>query len=147
MAQMKTIPSGIFLLPEILWAQIQNHLQANLPEEACGLIGGTYNPQSSKWIANCAYPVENILHSPSLYYMDGRAQLAAFEQIDEAGMDLIAIFHSHPNGPAFPSETDRIKNYYRDAIQLICYLMGNDWNCRAYRFIGNEFHEIKLLKE
>lgn len=138
---------GIFLLPEILWRQIQNHLNANLPEEACGLVAGTYIPHRQMWRASHIFTIENILHSPVSYLMDGRAQLAAFDRIDQDGLELIAIFHSHPRGPATPSETDRKQCYYRNTIQLICYEQKSTWNCRAYRLDDNEFNEIRLVME
>ena len=136
--------AGIFQLPEELWRQIQAHLQANLPEEACGLIGGAQTPELASWKADQVYPVENILHSPTRYRMEGGAQLAAFEEIDRAGLELIAVFHSHPQGPIFPSETDRKELYY-EVIQLICYLQASTWQCRGYQLINNNFHEIELL--
>ena len=75
---------GFFLLPESLWDQIQSHLQAHLPEEACGLIGGDKILDPPGWIARNIYPVQNILHSQTQYRMDGRSQLAVFEQIEQA---------------------------------------------------------------
>lgn len=134
-----------FLVPKILWEQIQIHLQANLPEEACGLVGGVKLSERTEWRAQTVYPVENILHSPFRYRMDGRAQLAAFELIDQADQDLIAIFHSHPTGPAFPSDTDIKESYYSEVVHLICYRVKNQWQCRCYQLVPDSFHEINLI--
>ena len=134
-----------FSLPKILWEQIQIHLQANLPEEACGLIAGVKLPEIQEWRAQTVYPVENILHSPFRYQMDGHAQLAAFELIDQADQDLIAIFHSHPNGPTFPSDTDIKESYYSEIVHLICFQVNNQWQCRGYQLIAGGFHEINLI--
>ena len=134
-----------FILPKTLWGQIQNHLQANLPEEACGLVGGIKLPGIPVWQAHTIYPVENILHSPYRYYMDGHTQLKAFELIDRAELEMIAIFHSHPNGPATPSPIDINESYYPEAVQLIGYRVGYQWQCRAYLLTTSNFYEINLM--
>lgn len=141
---MKNTCLGIFQLPADLWDQIQAHLNDNLPDEACGLIGGIQINEPPGWKASRIFLIENILHSPTRYRMDGRAQLAAFEQIDRDNLELIAIFHSHPQGPGYPSETDKKESYYPDVIQLICYMIGETWECAAYQFINNEFINIEL---
>lgn len=134
-----------FFLPRPLWEQIQIHLDSNLPEEACGLVGGVKLPGLPEWRAHTVYPVENILHSPSRYRMDGRRQLAAFEQMDQADEDLIAIFHSHPNGPGFPSPADISEAYYPEAIQIVCFRIGSDWRCRGYQLFTSNPLEIDLI--
>jgi proteasome lid subunit RPN8/RPN11 len=141
---MKATNLGIFQLPAELWDQIQAHLRDNLPDEACGLIGGTRNHELHGWKASRIFLIENILHSPTRFRMDGRAQLAAFEQIDRDNLELIAIFHSHPQGPDYPSETDKKEFYYPGVIQLICYLHGDTWECAGFQFMNNEFKKIEV---
>ena len=64
-------------------------------------------------------PVENMLHSPVRFQMEPSAQFKALLNIEEAGQELLAIFHSHPTGPARPSETDVAEFYYPGALVLI----------------------------
>ena len=47
--------------------------------------------------------IENELHSPVRFRMAALAQLHGFDQIEGQGWELMAIFHSHPQGPAYPS--------------------------------------------
>ena len=89
------------------------HANECLPEEACGLIGGV-NEQ-----ACLILPVENELHSPVRFRMAPLSQLKAFQKIDEIGVKLIGIFHSHPTGPAGPSSTDIAEFYYPDTVVVI----------------------------
>ncbi len=44
--------------------------------------------------------------SPFMYVMDPREQMRIMEEIDEAGQDLLAIYHSHTRSAAYPSRTD-----------------------------------------
>jgi proteasome lid subunit RPN8/RPN11 len=39
--------------------------------------------------------------------MDPRGLFHLMRRLDETGMELIAIYHSHPHTRAYPSETDR----------------------------------------
>ncbi len=87
-------------LPSGVWAAMFEHVLACLPEEACGLLGGKGER------ANLAIPVENQLRSPTRFRMAPVAQLEAMLRLEQLGLDLVAIFHSHPNGPPTPSHTD-----------------------------------------
>ncbi|PWH15868.1 MAG: hypothetical protein DDG59_10730, partial [Anaerolineae bacterium] len=99
-----------YLISTELLQQIQMHLEENLPEEACGLLGGN-NHTFRTW-----QPIENILHSPTRYRMNAEQQLKAFLHFEENQLDLLGIVHSHPNGPPLPSQTDLEEAYYPEAI-------------------------------
>jgi proteasome lid subunit RPN8/RPN11 len=105
------LPDLILTSQQLL--QIAAHLSACLPEEACGLIGGSGSR------AGLVLPVENELHSPVRFQMAPLAQFQALTQIESAEMDLLAIFHSHPAGPPHPSATDVAEFYYPGTLVLI----------------------------
>lgn len=92
------------------------HVQAALPQEACGLLAG------SKERISHLYIIENILQSPTAYEMDPRQQLDAMLHVEKQGLDLLAGYHSHPGGPSTPSTTDIEQAYYPDLVQLIISL-------------------------
>src|SRR5262245_59359765 len=76
------------------------HLRANWPEEACGILAGQAGTVRQ------IYRVENIRHSPVAYEMEAAEQVRVMLEIEARGWELLGIFHSHPHGPPFPSETD-----------------------------------------
>ena len=98
-----------------------DHLLACLPEEACGLLGGRLGLPASGHPARCqaVLPVPNALHSPVRFRMDPAEQLKAFYWFEEHGLDLVAIFHSHPGGPGHPSATDLAEFAYPGTFYLI----------------------------
>jgi proteasome lid subunit RPN8/RPN11 len=54
--------------------------------------------------------------------MDPVQQIKAMLAMEAEGLELIAIYHSHPDGPARPSPTDVALAYYPDTVQLIISL-------------------------
>lgn len=107
-------------------AMILHHVIQHLPEEACGLLGGRGESVS------VVIPVTNHLHSPVRFRMDPNELLRALERLDAEGLDLLGIFHSHPRGPAMPSETDLLEYAYPDSLMLIVSPVGEDWQLRAF---------------
>ena len=104
------------ILPHALLDEMLTHVAGLWPEEACGLIGGLDGRAAR------LYPVENVRHSPVAFEMEPLQQIKAMLAMEAEGLELIAIYHSHPSGPARPSITDVANAYYPDAVQLIISL-------------------------
>ena len=67
--------------------------------------------------------MENIEKSSSSYLMAPEEQLRVFREIEEEGLELSAIYHSHPHSPAFPSQRDVDYAFYPGSLILIVSLM------------------------
>ena len=107
--------------------EMQRHIEDCYPEEGCGILGG---------FADCVawvIPITNILHSSTRFQMDPQEQIDAFFKIEEAGGKLIGIYHSHPNGPEFPSESDVRESTFPEAVHFIWHHLDEEWNYQAYR--------------
>ena len=108
------------------------------PEEACGLLAGRWDR------AIQVIPIPNMLHSMVRFRMDPEDQWAAFKRIEDQGLELVGIYHSHPAGPQGPSQTDIQESYYPEAAYLIWSVVEGDWHCRAYRIQGGAAHEMQV---
>lgn len=108
------------------WEAMRRHVEACAPEEACGLLAGEDGR------VRRVFPVENVLHSPFRFRMEPLEQLKAFQRIEAEGMALLAIYHSHPQGPAGPSSTDLLEHAYPDVAQLIWWREEERWSCQAF---------------
>ena len=122
---MSTLPHGIYLTRQH-WAQMEADIASKAPEEACGFVVGA--GQYSRLII----PVTNILHDAFRFRMDPEEELKAFLLAEEKGWDIIAIYHSHPNGISGPSITDYDELTFPGIIYLIWYQDPNQWHCRGY---------------
>jgi proteasome lid subunit RPN8/RPN11 len=146
-ADLQTLPPGPYRLvfSPRLWRAIRIYLQKLQPEEACGLAAGHLDPLSMAGLVSVFYPVENSLHSPVRFRMDPAGQIQALEAIEAAGLDLLAIVHSHPKGPPVPSETDLREAYYPDAAAVICSGAGQRWRGRAFRILDLMAVQIPIV--
>lgn len=50
--------------------------------------------------------VVNAAASPLRYEMDPKAQYDAYKAIEDEGLELLSIYHSHTKSAAYPSQTD-----------------------------------------
>lgn len=98
-----------------------------MPEEACGLLFGKGEQVEG------VFPMTNILHSPNRYRTDPQEQYHLMKNMEDLGWDLLAIYHSHPQGPPYPSPTDVAEAYYPNAVYLIWGLdHKGKWECKGY---------------
>lgn len=123
-----------------LWQQLLEHLLNHLPEEACGFLAGKDGKVSA------VLPIGNNLHSPVRFEMDPQGQIQAMIWMEDQGLEMLAIFHSHPNGPPVPSPTDLAAHSYPDALCLVVSpaASGLTWQGRAFWMKNFEFEELPI---
>jgi proteasome lid subunit RPN8/RPN11 len=107
-------------LPRALADELVAHANLDLPNECCGMIGGR------EGVATTVYRAANTEASPFMYVMDPREQLRIMDGIDDAGDDLMAIYHSHTRSAAFPSRTDVELAFFGQTLYVIVSLADPD---------------------
>ena len=90
------------------------------PNECCGVIA------SEAGIPVKVIPMTNADASPATYRLDGMEQLKVFDELDDRGWELWAIYHSHTHTDAYPSETDRKLAFYPDSRYLVLSVADRD---------------------
>jgi proteasome lid subunit RPN8/RPN11 len=98
---------------------MQSHAKQVYPEECCGLLLGFTEPEGNRLVevraAQNAWDKQiasEMAANPSItkvrrYWISPEEMLAAMRDARDRGMDIIGIYHSHPDHPALPSECDR----------------------------------------
>ncbi len=100
---MKTIE-----LPGSILSEITLQARNEAPRECCGILGGAGS------IAKTRYPLNNeAAHPEKEYFASPQDLFRAMRAMRAAGEEMVAIYHSHPNGSAIPSQTDLELAFYR----------------------------------
>jgi proteasome lid subunit RPN8/RPN11 len=120
------------------------HARAELPNEACGILSGSL----VEGVATTFHPARNAEASPLRYNVHPEDLVRITFAIEDAGEDMIAIFHSHTRSPAVPSPTDRRAAMYPDAFYLLASLADptapQQQALRAWRISGGEVSEVPV---
>jgi proteasome lid subunit RPN8/RPN11 len=117
------------------------HARADAPDECCGMVA------SRDGQAVRIYRAENAAHSPLRYEIDGTEQYRIQMEIDDAGFDLGAIYHSHTRSAPYPSQTDINLAFYPDALYVIVGLAGGEPEVRAYEIRDGKVADAELSVE
>ena len=123
-------------------ALIVEHARRGYPAEVCGLVAGRDG------VATAAYPGRNISPTPAVTYELDHDTLARIFDFEDAGLELVAIYHSHPRGPETPSPTDIARAFYPDSVYLIVSLATPDRPVvRGFRVTNEGVREITVKRE
>ncbi|WP_135823921.1 desampylase [Halorussus ruber] len=145
------------VIPESIRDEILDHAREKAPDEACGLLAGTRTEgeraDGPTHRVETRHPAENVAETPrTRYEIDPREQLELMEAIEESGREVVGFYHSHPRGPAGPSETDAAQATWPDRSYLIVSLGGTEGaqdgetvSVGSWRWTGEEFVEESVL--
>jgi len=138
---------GTFSVDEATRDEIVAHARSDTPFEVCGLLAGPVSGAGAPGSAVArVYRIPNADRSMTAYSMEPKAMLKAFDDMDEQGWDLLAIYHSHPHTEAFPSPTDVGMAFYPDAVYLICSLQDPEAPVlRAFNIRDGKITERELF--
>jgi proteasome lid subunit RPN8/RPN11 len=101
------------------------HAVAEMPNECCGLLGGKRGatPQASGLTeavqALRSFPLVNAAASPREYVSEPRSMFDAVRAMDDLGLEMVAIYHSHPYSPPVPSRRDREESFQEGFVNII----------------------------
>ncbi len=121
--------------------EIVAHARAEAPNECCGMIAA----RDGRAVA--VHRARNAAASPLRYEMEGIEQYRIQTAIEDAGLDLGAIYHSHTRSAPEPSQTDVNLAFYPEALYVIVGLKGAEPDIRAWRIVDGAVSEAALEVE
>lgn len=87
-------------IPRYIYDDLIVHAKEGFPLEVCGILGGETDKVSK------VYRMTNTDASNEHFMMDPKEQFAVVKDLRASGLSMLAIYHSHPETPARPSEED-----------------------------------------
>tara|TARA_B110000438_G_scaffold250259_1_gene254011 strand:- start:117 stop:509 length:393 start_codon:yes stop_codon:yes gene_type:complete len=108
------------------------------PNESCALLFGKQNQVLDIFLS------KNIDESSVNFTISNEQLIEGYNMAEQKKMDVIGIFHSHPNSDAFPSNTDK-KFMKINPVVWVIY-SGINKNFRAF-ILGSDSEEIQIDDE
>lgn len=128
-------------LPRPLYDELVAHARADAPNECCGMIA------ARDGVAVQVFRAENAKASPLAYEISGPDQYRIQMAIDDADLELGAIYHSHTRSAPYPSQTDINLAFYPETLYVIVGVAGEDADVRAFRIVDGAVTEAELTVE
>jgi len=132
----------LLAIPRTIVEEIFSEARAAAPRECCGLLAGRDEAVRRR------FEIANTEDSPTRYCMDPKGQFDAARKMRGEKLELLAIYHSHPASPPYPSARDIQLAFYPETVNIIVSLskgeaVGRE-SLRAFRIAGGNVSEVPL---
>ena len=114
---------------------LTEHAENEKPNESCAILFGKDDTVSEVFLT------KNIEESPINFTISNEQLIEGYKIAEEKKVDVIGIFHSHPNSEAYPSNTDK-KFMQSNPVAWVIY-SGVNKDFKAY-LLESEIKEIPI---
>ena len=109
--------------------QIHRHLESGYPNEACGVMLGTGGIITEIVSADN----QRTDSARNRYLIDPLAYMKIERDADQRNIQVLGIYHSHPDAAARPSETDRQAGFPNLSYLIVSVVKGKAVESRSWR--------------
>jgi proteasome lid subunit RPN8/RPN11 len=102
--------------------QVHGHASEGYPYEVCGMLIGP----GTNGVITDSRRVRNIMteRARDRYEMDPHDQIRIQRECDEAGLEIVGYYHSHPDHPARASITDSRRSWAGPVYLIVSCVQG-----------------------
>jgi proteasome lid subunit RPN8/RPN11 len=113
--------------------ELVKYAEAEKPYESCAILTGNENDEN--WTVKKLFLIENTAKSKVTFTISPDEEFRVDQIAKESNMEIVCIFHSHPESEAHPSETDkkfmRVNPfpwiiYSGTTKEMNCFILEND---------------------
>lgn len=135
------------LIPHSEYNKITLHGEEAFPEECCGVFIGNY--KDGKAVVCEARRMRNVNEGSkkTRYNIDPLDLVKLEDELDEVGLVILGIYHSHPNHPAKLSETDFKFAWPNLSYSVLSVQDGNADLMTSWRLEMNGSEKVKFIEE
>ena len=131
-------------LPQTLGESLNAFVRQGYPRETCGLLLGVRRGDEHVVTQVRRARNLNVERAEDRYELDPDDFLAADREARAAGLDIVGIWHSHPDHPARPSATDRDGAWPGWSYLIVSVGREGVGEIRSWRLNGGDFEEEKI---
>jgi len=129
------------LIPRPILAAMLAQAAEELPNECCGLLGGSRSADGRLLHARTIHPLVNAAGSPNAYESEPRSMFDAMRELRQSDLDVVAIYHSHPSSPPVPSRRDLAQSWGEGVVNLIISLQSAQPEVRGWWLAATDYRE------
>jgi len=124
-------------IPGRLLEKIFDHVRSSYPEEGCGVLIGKVDGEERS-VVKVRSTRNTHPDRRNRYTIDPVTIFHAERGAESEGLELIGVFHSHPDRPVEPSGHDRDGAWGSLTFMIIAVSKGVVGEARAWRSSGDE---------
>jgi [CysO sulfur-carrier protein]-S-L-cysteine hydrolase len=126
-------------IAQALLDEVVAHALEDAPNECCGMVAARDGEAVE------IHRARNAAASPLRYEIDGMEQYRIQTAIEDAGMELGAIYHSHTRSAPYPSQTDINLAFYPESLYVIVGVKDPAApEVKAYRIVDGQVSDASL---
>lgn len=144
----QSIPQPVtttLLFPGRLRRAVERFGAFGYPHEVCGLLLGRFDGEETV--------VEEVTEAKNLnrqrardrYALDPEDFLRAEKRATERGLDVVGVWHTHPDHAAVPSQTDLDAAWPGYSYVIVSVSRGRGLETRSWTLDGDHFVEEEVL--
>lgn len=111
-----------------------------VPNESCALLFG--KTENDQLVVKDLFLTENTEKSPVNFTISNEQLIQGYQEAEEKKLEVIGIFHSHPNSEPYPSNTDKKFMKINPVVWVIFSCLSK--NFQAYT-VDSEIIEIPIV--
>lgn len=111
-----------------------------VPNESCALLFG--KTENDQLVVKELFLTENTEKSPVNFTISNEQLIQGYQEAEEKKLEVIGIFHSHPNSEPYPSNTDKKFMKINPVVWVIFSCLSK--NFQAYT-LDSEIIEIPIV--
>lgn len=128
-------------MPLSVRRNLEELVQGGYPHETCGLLVGRQTAQRVEVEQVVAARNLNTERAYDRYEIDPEDFLCADRNARAEGLEIVGVWHSHPDHPARPSETDHAAAWGGWSYVIVSVTREGVAELRSWRLNGEQFEE------
>ena len=138
--------SETLVLASELRGQLEHRAREAFPRECCGLVEGAREHAHIR--ATAIHPTRNLAREPDRFEIDPAEHIALMRALRGSGREIVACYHSHPNGGTDLSPRDLAGAFDEDLVWIVIALEENarmPATVRAFRSSAGHSFEVTII--